>query len=269
VELLRQADAESAVPLLGVFDGAYAVDTVVQPCLQPGAGERRIDIVTRLRTDARLYHPVLVRVHPKGRPPRWGARLAAPQHHLYWPVCWQQSQAWVYGRIRRFRYKQLRCRWAVSGPQVPVHVFVIEMAGYATPWFLVTTALDLSAAQVVAVWAARFRQEDGFRDHKQRLGMEDCRAWTKEPILRTFQIQLVALTLLRLLQARLTHAWGRGSWWLKPEWNPRKRHASILDLRRLLWRHRTEFAQHLLALEKFENSPETPGQCRSPTGRAA
>jgi hypothetical protein len=269
VELLRQADAESAAPLLGVFDGAYAVDTVVQPCLGPGAGERRIEIVTRLRTDARLYYPVLARVHPKGRPPRWGARLAAPQHHLYWPVCWQQSQAWVYGRIRRFRYKQLRCRWAVSGPQVPVHVLVIEMAGYATPWFLVTTALDLSAAQVVVVWAARFRQEDGFRDHKQRLGMEDCRAWTKEPILRTFQIQLVALTLLRLLQARLNHAWGRGSWWLKPEWNPRKRHASILDLRRLFWRHRAEFAQCLLALEKFENSPETPGQCRSPAGRAA
>jgi hypothetical protein len=51
--------------------------------------------------------------------------------------------------------------------------------------------------------------------------MEDCRAWTKEPILRPIQIQLVALTLLRLLQAHLNHAWGRGSWWLKPEWHPR------------------------------------------------
>jgi hypothetical protein len=42
VELLRQADAESAAPILGVFDGAYAMDTVVQPCLEPAAGERRI-----------------------------------------------------------------------------------------------------------------------------------------------------------------------------------------------------------------------------------
>jgi hypothetical protein len=30
-------------------------------------------------------------------------------------------------------------------------VFVIELAGYAPPWFLATPALDLSAAQVVAV----------------------------------------------------------------------------------------------------------------------
>jgi hypothetical protein len=93
----------------------------------------------------------------------------------------------VYGRLRTFRDKQLRCRWAVSGPQIPVHVYVVEMVDYAEPWFLVTSALDLAAAQVVEVWAARFRQEEGFRDHKPRLGMEECRAWTKAPILRTFR----------------------------------------------------------------------------------
>ena len=85
---------------------------------------------------------------------------------------------------------------------------MIQLAGSKEPWFLVTSALDLSAAQVVEAWAARFRQEGGFRDHKQRLGMEECRAWTKEPILRTFQVQLVALSLLRLLHARLDRAWG-------------------------------------------------------------
>jgi hypothetical protein len=169
----------------------------------------------------------------------------------------------------QFRYKQLRCRWAVSGPQIPMHVFVVQMAGYAEPWFLVTSALDLSPAQVVEVFAARFRQEDAIRDHKQRLGMEECRAWTKEPILRTFQVQLVALTLLRLLQARLNHAWGPGSWWLKPEWNPGKRHAAILDLRRLFWRHRADFAQFLVALEELQNLPRPTRQGRPPAGRAA
>jgi hypothetical protein len=86
--------------------------------------------------------------------------------------------------MRSFRYQQLWCRWAVSGPQLPVHVLVIEMVGYDAPWFLVTSALDLTAAQIMDAWAARFRQEDSFRDHKQRLGMEEGRAWTKEPSLR-------------------------------------------------------------------------------------
>jgi hypothetical protein len=59
VELLRQADTESSAPILSVFDGAYAVTTVVEPCLNPGPGGRRIEILTRLRVDARLYHPVV------------------------------------------------------------------------------------------------------------------------------------------------------------------------------------------------------------------
>jgi DDE superfamily endonuclease len=269
VELLRQADHESAAPILGVFDGAYAVETVVGPCVTPHADQRRIDLVTRLRVDARLYPPVVARTHAKGRPPTWGPRIAAPQYHLYWPVSWQRSRAWVYGRLRRFRYKQLRCRWAVSGPVVPVHVLVVEMTGDAEPWCLVTSALALSAAQVVEVWAARFRQEDGFRDHKQRLGMEECRAWTKEPILRTFQVQLVALTLMRLLQGRLDHAWGTGNWWSKPEWNRRKRHASLLDLRRLFWRYRTEFSQFLVALEEWEKSPQSLALHHDLSGRVA
>jgi hypothetical protein len=269
VELVRQADAESNAPILAVMDGAYAVNTVVGACLEPAEGQRRIEIVTRLRTDARLYHPVGARLGGKGRRPKWGPRLAAPQHHLYWPVGWQRSRAWVYGRIRSFQYKQLRCRWAVSGPQIPVHVFVVAMAGYKEPWFLVTTALNLMATQVVEVFAARFRQEDAFRDHKQRLGMEECRAWTKEPILRTFQVQLVALTLLRLLQARMDQAWGEGNWWLKPDWNRRKCHTSILDLRRLFWCHREEFSKFLIAIEKLENVPETPDLDQSRTGMVA
>ena len=99
--------------------------------------------------------------------------------------------------------------------------------------------------------------------------MEECRAWTKEPILRTFQVQLLAMTLLRLLQAPLERGWEAGTWWVQPEWNRRKRHASILDLRRLFWRYRTEFSQFLVALEELEEIPQPPTLGPDPTGRAA
>ena len=269
LELLRQADAASIAPILGVFDGAYAVDTVVAPCVNPSLEHRRIAILTRLRVDARLYHPVVVRAQRKGRRPKWGERIAAPQHHVFWSTSWRSGRAWVYGRIRAFRYTQLRCRWAVSGPQLPVHVFAVEVPGYRAPWFLVTTALDLSAAQVVEAFAARFRQEDGVRDHKQRLGMEECRAWTKEPVLRTFQVQMVALTLLRLRQWRLEQARGAGSWWPKPEWNTQKQHASIRDLCRLFWRHRAVFSQLLVTLEEREKTPQALAISGNTVTRAA
>ena len=143
------------------------------------------------------------------------------------------------------------------------------MAGYEAPWFLVTSALDLSAGQVVEVFTARFRQEDAIRDHTQRLGMEECRAWTKEPILRTFHIQSVAMTLLRLLQTRLDQAWGSESWWCKAAGKHRKRHPSILDLRRLFWQYRMEFSPFLLALEDLEKIPPSLGPRGNLPERAA
>ncbi len=249
VAMLRQVDAESPVPLLGVFDGAYANATVIGPCVHPPQGQRRIEVVTRLRIDARLFQEKTANV--KGRPRKWGRRLPAPRKHAQWDTAWKKGQAFVYGQRRALRYKQLRCFWSVTGPDVPVHVFAFEVDGYDEPWYIVTTALDLSAAQAVEVFAARFRQEDGIRDHKQRLGMEECRAWTKEPILRTFRVQMVAQTLLRLLQFQLDADCGQGSWWSAPEWNPRKKHPSILDIRRLMWHYREDFSHFLVELEEM------------------
>lgn len=248
VEMLRQVDTESAVPILGVFDGAYANRTVIRPCLNPLAGQRRIEVVTRLREDGRLHAAKVA--NKKGRPRVWGKRLPAPQNHEKWKTTWTKSKAYIYGRERSFRYKQLECYWAVTGPKELVQVFVFDVEGYDKPWYIVSTALTLSVEQVVEVFAARFRQEDGFRDHKQRLGMEECRAWTKEPILRTFAVQMVAQTLLRLLGMELDADYGPKSWWSPPEWNKKKGHPSVLDVRRLLWSYRPEFSRFLVELEE-------------------
>jgi hypothetical protein len=116
----------------------------------------------------------------KGRPRKWGQRLPAPRDHEQWEATWQNGQAWIYGHKRAFRYQQMTCFWAVTGPAVEVQVFVFAVAGYEREWYLVTSALELTAAQVVEAFAGRFRQEDCFRDHQQQMGMEECRAWTKE-----------------------------------------------------------------------------------------
>jgi len=270
-ELLRETDAESATPVLAAFDGAYANETVIRPCLQPAPGKRPIHIVTRLRKDARLYRvPAAGAKSPRGgRPRKWGQRLPAPQHHGQWNVRWQRGKAYLYGRVRKFRYKCRECCWSVTGATQPMRAFVFDVEGYAKPWYTITSAPDLSVAQVVAVFAARFRQEDGFRDHKQRLGMEQCRAWTKEPVLRTFQAQLVAQALLRLVQFRLQRQRRHRHWWTPPPWNPQKAHPSILDLRRLFWKHRGRFSHLVLRLENFAKPPQAHCPCGKATARAA
>lgn len=270
VDMLREADEESAAPLLAAFDGAYAMETVIKPCLNPAAGHRRIEFVTRLRKDARLYEPLETSPkNPKGgRPRKWGKRLPSPQEHAQWGVPWQNGRAYFYGRVRTFRYKRLRCCWSVSGPKEIMYAYVFDVPGYDKLWATISSAADLSPGQALAANAGRFRQEDGFRDHKQRLGMEECRAWTKEPILRTFQVQMVAQTLLRLMQFRLDAACGE-AWRPAPPWNPRKRHASILDLRRLFWKYRQRFSQVLAALDDLRKPPQTKFTYGRPAMRAA
>lgn len=261
VDMLRELSGVSAAPVLGIFDGGFARRNVVRPCVEGQQG-RPIQVLTRPRSDARLYRPLPPQdAGPKGkkkgrgkrkggRPRKWGRRLPAPKAHRRWKAAWQKGKAWVYGKVRSFRCKQVDCRWSVSGPDVPVRAFVFEVQGYGKPWFIITSALDLSAAQVLEAYAARFRQEDGIRDHKQRLGMEQVRAWTERPVLRTFLVQLICLTLLRLLGAALERTAG-ATWYAPPPWNPHKTRVSILDLRRLLWRHRAEFSQFMRQLDEL------------------
>jgi hypothetical protein len=241
VELLRCEAAHVSGRHLGVFDGAFAVRRVVRPLTQPGPGQQRVEFLTRLRGDARLCRlpPVTRPAGRRGPPPKGGPKLPPPRQGGRWPGDGQQGQAWIYGRWRRVRYKEVLCLWRVAGPDVPVKAVVAEVEGYSKRFTLVSSATDLSGLQLVELFCARFRQEDGFRDLKQRLGWEECRAWTKAPIVRTTQAQLLLMTLLRLLQFRLEQAEG-DSWWLHPPWNKRKARPSVLDVERLLWQGRGE-----------------------------
>jgi hypothetical protein len=231
---------------LGVFDGGYALKSVVRPLVLPENGTPRIEFLTRLRKDARLY-ALPPKERPKGKRgpmPKWGKKLPPPRRGGCWAGPWHVGFAFVYGRSRRIRWKEMVCLWRVLGHEVPVKVIVAEVEGYTKRFSLVTSALKLTGLQMVELFAARFRQEDGFRDLKQRLGWEECRAWTKNPIERTSQAQWVTLSLLRLAQFRLETA-GEVDWWFRPPWNKDKDRPSVLDLERLMRRHRVEIQRFL------------------------
>ena len=246
-ELARQQARGARGEHLAVFDGGFALRSVVRPLADPGPGQPRVDFVTRLRHDARLY------AVPGEEPPRpgpkrkWGRRLPPPRQGGRWPGGWHEGRAFLYGRTRKVRWKEVVCLWRVSGPGVPVKAVVAEVEGYQKRFTLATSAVELTGLQIVELFCARFRQEDGFRDLKQRLGWEECRAWTKNPIVRTTQMELLALMLLRLLQFRLEEAEG-DSWWFHPPWNKRKARPSVLDLERL-WREHSSEIRRLLADE--------------------
>ncbi len=72
-----------------------------------------------------------------------------------------------------------------------------------------------------------------------------------------------------VLATRVDAAWGEGSYWLQPEWNRGKQHPSILDLRRLFWRHRARFSKLLRRLEEIEKVPQATASARKTEQLAA
>jgi hypothetical protein len=263
VELLQQQAEFQAGKHLAVFDGAFAVGNVVKPLIHPESGKQRIDFVTRLRRDARLcaLPPGKRRPGQRGPTPKWGKPLAPPSQGGRWPGQWQESEAFLYGRVRHVRWKEVVCLWRVLGHEVQVKAVVAEVEGYRDCFHLVSSAMELTGLQILEFFCGRFRQEDGFRDLKQRLGWEECRAWTKKPVLRTSWAQMVGLSLLRLLQLQLQQG-GQEDWWLQPPWNKRKTRPSILDVERLLRGHRAEFVELLrgwLEVEEKEEEKQSTG----------
>jgi DDE superfamily endonuclease len=263
VGLAQQQAAAVPGPHLVVFDGGFALRSVVRPLALPAdPSQPRVDFLTRLRHDARLraLPPGGRRPGQRGPTPKWGRPLPPPHQGGRWPGAWQYGEAFVYGRRRRVRWKEVVCLWRVLGHEVRVKAVVAEVEGYRKRFTLVSSALDLTGLQVVELFGARFRQEDGFRDLKQRLGWEECRAWTKNPIVRTTLVLFVTLTLLRLLQDRLDEVAG-DRWWLHPPWNPRKTRPSVLDVERLLRQHRQGMQRCLAAwLDKEERAGEGADQ---------
>jgi hypothetical protein len=246
VELIREHARMVGGLHLSVFDGGYALGSVVRPLVVPEPGFARIEFLTRLRHDARLSAlPPTERPEGKRGPmPDWGKKLPPPRQGGRWAGPWQVGFAFIYGRRRKVRWKEVVCLWRVLGHDVSVKAVVAQVEGYKKRFTLVTSALELTGLQMVELFCARFRQEDGFRDLKQRLGWEECRAWTKNPIERTSQAQWVTLSLLRLAQFRLESA-GEVDWWFRPPWNKDKDRPSVLDLERLMRRHRGEIHRFL------------------------
>jgi hypothetical protein len=248
VDLVRQQAEWLSGKHVAVFDGGFALASVVRPLVRPSAPEQRIEFITRLRRDARLFRlpPTERRPGQRGPTPKWGRPLPPPRQGGRWPGPWHQGRVCLYGRCRHVRWKEVVCLWRVLGQETPVKVVVAEVEGYRQRFTLVTSALELTGLQVLELFCARFRQEDGFRDLKQRLGWEECRAWTKNPIERTTQALFVTMTALRLLQLQLQETVG-DDWWLHPPWNPHKTRPSVLDVERLLRQQRAGIQQCLAA----------------------
>jgi hypothetical protein len=126
VELVREQARTTGGRHLAVFDGGYALQSVIRPLVAPEDGYLRIEFLTRLRHNARLHAlpPKERRKGQRGPMPKWGKKLSLPRQGGRWPVPWHEGSASLYGRRRKVRWKETVCLWRVSGHDVPVKAVV-------------------------------------------------------------------------------------------------------------------------------------------------
>ena len=158
VELLRQQARIVEGKHLAVFDGGYALESVVRP---PGPARSRccpgsISSPAAVRRSAVRLAPAPEQ-RPKGKPgpqPKWSQRLEPPRRGGMWKAKWQVGTAFVDGRQRTIRWKEIICLWRVLGWEVPVKVIVASVEGYKERLTLVTSAVELTGPQMVELFTA-------------------------------------------------------------------------------------------------------------------
>lgn len=84
VELLQNEAHQVTGRHLGVFDGAFAVRSVVRPLTQPESGQPRVEFLTPLRGDVRRHaRPPAERPrHQRGPKAKWGPKRPPPRQPI-------------------------------------------------------------------------------------------------------------------------------------------------------------------------------------------
>jgi hypothetical protein len=206
--------------VVAVTDSGYAALDLL------AAVRRRVCVVARLRTDARLFDPAPTRrpgtiERPRvvgQRQPALARRLADPD------TSWQAVTVpgWYGGGDRQVEAATGTAVWHHPGlPVVPLRwVLARDPAGRFRPQALLCTDPDVAPADILAWFVRRWATEVTFEEARRHLGVETQRQWSDAAIARTTPILFALFSVVTLLATRLARD-GRlpvrtAAWYTKP-----------------------------------------------------
>ncbi len=189
VDLLAARLPDRKINVVG--DAAYATEAW-------RALPSRVTITSRLRSNAAIYARTPPRTGKKGRPRKWGKRLASLQQIALDPATeWVEQTVRRYGKTETLKLAIIDCLWEPLGPDTPARVILVQditkPCGYQLA--LITTDLTATAAQIVERYADRWPIEVAFEDGKELFGVGDARNRTKKAVERTVPLQFLAMSI--------------------------------------------------------------------------
>ncbi len=162
---------------------------------------------TRLPRNAVLYHRAPPPTGKRGRPRLKGNRIGPPALAAVAAVFHTVAVA-RYGRSDTVSVAVLDCLWyGVFGPQ-PVRLVLVHDRETGPMLALITTDPAVTAADLVARYAARWAIEVTFFDTRQTLGIGQARNRTAQAVTRTWPFGMYVYTIVVLWYALHGHRSG-------------------------------------------------------------
>jgi hypothetical protein len=199
-----------------------------------------MEIISRIRADAKLFAlPSPKPKHQRGPHPKRGRRLPSPQNMARRVTLWKTIETHERGKVRRRLVYTREVLWYEVSHQPVLLTISRDPEGIEKDDYFVSSNVDRSAADVVAVFSGRWCIEDTFKNTKQYLGAQEPQTWKGQGPERAAMLGLWLYALVWL-------------WYLvqkqnkrklpKIPWYPHKPYPSFQDalacLRRVLWKER-------------------------------
>lgn len=145
-----------------VFDGAYAAKTLVRPLIAAGA-----IVVTRLRSDAKLFDLPVNKDGQRGRPRKYGKNRISLKKRAANQSAWESISYCCRGAIVERRYKTFLASSHIAGGCVRVVLLEYSRGNWAA---YISTDTELSVELILRTAADRWAIEEHFHDVKEVWG---------------------------------------------------------------------------------------------------
>jgi hypothetical protein len=160
---------------------------------------------TRLPRNAVLYQRAPAPTGRRGRPRTKGDRIGTPAQAAATAAVWRTVSVARYGRADTVNIATLDCLWyGVFGPQ-HVRMVLVRDRPDAPMLALITTDPSVTAADLVARYAARWAIEVTFFDTRQILGVGQARNRTAQAVTRTWAFGMYVYTIVVIWYAISGH----------------------------------------------------------------
>lgn len=168
-------DGHANTKLVLSVDGSYTNETVLKQL------PANVDLIGRIRKDAKLYQLPGPSKGQRGRKRYYGSELPTPEQIRQDPtIPYQSVEAWAAGKMRTFDVKLVKnVRWRKSKDRNLMLIIIRPVSYrltkksrllYRNPAYLISTDQNTDIRLLLQAYIRRWEIEVGFRDQKTLIG---------------------------------------------------------------------------------------------------